>query len=113
MTIPSYGAIQLLRRAVDSILAQTHRNLTLLVINDGNPTPLWPALADIDDARLVRFDMDTNRGRYFADGVAIAATDAPTTSSRTPTTGANPGVSNGTSRAASSCVRTLKAPDSR
>ncbi|HIG31247.1 MAG TPA: glycosyltransferase [Verrucomicrobiales bacterium] len=77
MTIPSYGAIQLLRRAVDSILAQTHRNLTLLVINDGNPTPLWPALADIDDARLVRFDMDTNRGRYFADGVAIAATDAP------------------------------------
>jgi protein-L-isoaspartate O-methyltransferase len=64
-------------RAVDSILAQTHSNLTLVVVNDGDASPPWDLLAHIDDPRLVRYDLGANRGRYFVDAVILAATPDP------------------------------------
>lgn len=57
----------LLQRAVRSVLGQTHRDLTLVVVNDGgSPLPDLPA-----DDRLVLFDLPVNRGRYFADRVVL------------------------------------------
>ena len=73
--IPYYGCLKYVRRAVDSLLAQTYRNLIIVVLNDADFTaPPWPALADIQDARLVRFDLMQNRGPYFATQVVVAAT---------------------------------------
>jgi len=76
--IPYYKCQQYVRRAVDSLLAQTHKNLTIVVINDADfDTPPWPVLADIDDPRLVRFDLQENRGPYFATEIVLRSIDAP------------------------------------
>jgi glycosyltransferase involved in cell wall biosynthesis/predicted O-methyltransferase YrrM len=77
VSVPYYGCKRYIRQAVQSILAQSHRDLTVVVVNDGDPDPPWEPLADLDDPRLVRFDLDRNRGRYFADAVVLAATTSP------------------------------------
>ncbi len=77
ISLPCFGAAKYVRRAVLSLLTQTHRALTVVVVNDGDPKPPWPQLADIRDPRLVRFDLAENHGRYFADAVVLQATDAP------------------------------------
>ncbi len=65
------------RRATESILGQTYTNLTLIVVNDGDDDPPWDQLADIRDSRLVRFDLKSNHGRYFADAVVLNSTEDP------------------------------------
>ena len=77
VSLPYYNCRRYLLRAVHSILAQTHSNLTLVVVNDGDPNPPWDLLAPIDDPRLVRYDLGVNRGRYFVDAVILAATPDP------------------------------------
>ena len=77
ISIPYRGCGDYVVQAVRSALAQTHRNLTVVVVNDGDPVPPWDLLAGIDDPRLVCFDLDRNRGRYFADAVVLAATASP------------------------------------
>ena len=74
VSIPYFRNRAYIRRAVDSILAQSYANLRVVVVNDGDRDAPWPALEDIRDDRLVRFDLDTNRGRYFADAVVLEAT---------------------------------------
>ncbi|MFM8358976.1 MAG: glycosyltransferase [Verrucomicrobiota bacterium] len=74
VSIPYFRARPYIRRAVESILNQTHAALRLVVINDADPEGPWAELADIDDPRLIRFDLPRNRGRYFADAVVLAAT---------------------------------------
>lgn len=73
VTCPYYKVGKDVRRAVLSILAQTYEDLRLVVVNDGDPNPPWKYLDDIDDDRLVRFDLPKNRGRYFADAVIFEA----------------------------------------
>ena len=51
-------------RAVESVLSQSHTDLTLVVVNDVGEPP-WPLLADIDDPRLIRFELGGNRGRHW------------------------------------------------
>ncbi len=75
VSIPYFGCADTIRRAVESILGQVHRDLTLVVVNDGDESP-WRLLEDIDDERLIRFDLQSNRGRYFADAVVLNATDS-------------------------------------
>jgi hypothetical protein len=77
VSVPYHGARPYLAQAVQSILAQTHRELTVVVVNDGDPESPWPHLDHIDDRRLVRFELDRNRGRYFADQVVLEATGDP------------------------------------
>lgn len=62
------------RRAIESILAQTFTDFRLVITNDSDTTsPPWPVIADLTDPRIIRFDLPENRGRYFADAVALAA----------------------------------------
>jgi glycosyltransferase involved in cell wall biosynthesis len=77
VSIPYHRCRPYIRQAVQSILDQTHRILTVVVVNDGDPDPPWDLLADIHDPRLVRFDLGSNRGRYFADAVVLGATTSP------------------------------------
>lgn len=74
VSIPYFKARGYIRRAVNSILAQPHRRLRVVVVNDGDRVGPWRELADIADPRLVRFDHPENRNRYFADAVVLAAT---------------------------------------
>lgn len=76
VSIPYAHSRTTIRRAVDSVLNQTYRDLVCVVVNDGSPSP-WDELADITDPRLVRFDLSANRGRYFADSVTLAACQTP------------------------------------
>lgn len=78
VSMPYYRCPAAVRRAVDAVLAQTHTDLRLVVVNDGDRySPPWPYLETVDDPRLVRVDLRHNRGRYFTDAAVLAATDTP------------------------------------
>lgn len=70
VSMPTYQTPpQLLRRAVDSVLAQTGVDVRLIVVADG-PQDLPPLP---DDDRLTIHDLPHNRGRYYADAVVTRA----------------------------------------
>ena len=73
VSLPYWKCRHLIRRAVDSILGQTFKDFTLVVVNDADPEGPWEALEDIKDSRLIRFDLDENHGRYYADSVVLTA----------------------------------------
>jgi Glycosyl transferase family 2 len=75
--IPYFRCRRYIRRAVESLLVQTHQNLSIVVVNDGDTAAPWEQLAHIRDNRLIRFDLRTNRGAYFATAVVLNATSAP------------------------------------
>jgi glycosyltransferase involved in cell wall biosynthesis len=75
--IPTFRCTTYLRHAVTSLLNQTYPFLRVIVINDGDPEAPWPAIADIQDPRLIRFNLFENRGPYFSLDVALRATSDP------------------------------------
>jgi glycosyltransferase involved in cell wall biosynthesis len=75
--IPHFQCRRYIRRAVESLLAQSYPNLDVIVVNDGDPQPPWDMLADIRDPRLIRFDLPANRGPYFATEIVLRATSTP------------------------------------
>jgi glycosyltransferase involved in cell wall biosynthesis len=69
VAMPYYGCPELVERAVRSVLAQSHRDLHLVVIGDGDAPPL----AGIHDSRLDVYVLPENRGPYFVQQVALLA----------------------------------------
>jgi len=76
-SVPYFGAPRYVRRAVESLLGQTHRRLTVVVVNDGDPVPPWRELEHIRDPRLVRFNLAKSRGPYFAHQIVLGASRTP------------------------------------
>ena len=76
-SVPYFNARNYIRRAVESLLAQTHRDLTVVVVNDGDPNPPWDELAHIQDPHLIRFSLDLNYGPYFAHQIVLGASTTP------------------------------------
>lgn len=72
VSMPSWNTPPgLLRLAVGDVLRQEHRDLTLVVSNDGGePLPDLPS-----DSRLVVVEHPTNRGRYVADAAVLAVAE--------------------------------------
>lgn len=73
VSMPTYKTPDdLLRRAVQSVLRQTHTDLRLVVVADGVKIRELPR-----DDRLIVHRLPENRGRYFCDAVvtALAADD--------------------------------------
>jgi glycosyltransferase involved in cell wall biosynthesis len=75
--IPYYRCKRYIRRAVLSLLAQTHRDIMIVVVNDGDSDPPWPMLRDITDPRLVRFNLAKNHGPYFITAAVLEACNTP------------------------------------
>jgi glycosyltransferase involved in cell wall biosynthesis len=75
--IPYFDCLPYVRRAVESVLAQDHRDIRVIVMNDGDPNPPWPAIADIRDPRLWRVEFDRSEGPYFALAAALLASESP------------------------------------
>jgi glycosyltransferase involved in cell wall biosynthesis len=76
--IPYYGGKRYIRRAVESLLAQTRRDLRIVVVNDGDQAPPWDQLQSLRDPRLVFFDLMRNHGGpFFANAVVVNATNSP------------------------------------
>lgn len=73
VVVPTYDRPAALERAIDSVVAQTHRPLELVVVDDHSPTPVEDAIAFPDDdgiaVRCVRHR--TNRGGNAARNTGI------------------------------------------
>lgn len=67
--MPYYGCPEVVEKAVRSVLAQTHRDLVLVVIGDGEEPPLT-----VRDDRLVVYTLPENRGACFAQRLILEAT---------------------------------------
>lgn len=78
----SKNRAHLLRRSIDSVLAQTHPRVELVVVNDGSTDGTAELLAGVDDARVQVVETDgvglsaaRNRGLAAASGSVIAYLD--------------------------------------
>lgn len=76
--LPYYGTVPLLQEAVRSVLAQTHQDWRLLVINDAYPhaDPL-PWLEDLRDPRIEYQRNERNVGSNATFRLALAQARAP------------------------------------
>lgn len=81
--IPAYNVAAFVREAVDSALAQTYRDIEVIVVDDGSTDGSADALRDLDDARLrvIREDHGgsaaaRNAGLRLATGELVAFLDA-------------------------------------
>lgn len=68
--VPFVGDTRMLTTCVRSLLSQTHRDLRVLVIGDGQAPRLR-----VRDSRVHVYTLPENRGSYFSRAVALAATD--------------------------------------
>lgn len=73
VSIPVFRSCQYLRRAVESILAQTYDNLLIVVVNDGDKDHSWQVLEHLNDDRIIRFDLPNNHGPYFVHQLTFMA----------------------------------------
>lgn len=74
VSMPVYNTPNdLLNRAVDSVLSQTFRDIQLVIVNDGGSS----FELNSKDSRIVVYQTQQNRGRYFADTVVLNACRTP------------------------------------
>ena len=75
MVLPTYQRRELVKRAIDSVFAQTQRDFELIVIDDGSTDGTGAALAGLGDA--VRYQWQPNRGVAAARNAGITLARAP------------------------------------
>lgn len=73
VVVPTYNRAELLRSAIQSILAQTHRNLEIIVIDDASIDATPQVVASFNDRRIRYIRHDTNRGGSAARNTGIRA----------------------------------------
>ncbi|PAV26086.1 hypothetical protein CF392_07595 [Tamilnaduibacter salinus] len=71
--IPTKNREEKIRRAVNSVLSQTHENLELIVVNDGSTDGTGAYLSSIDDTRVVCISNETSLGACESRNAAIRA----------------------------------------
>ena len=83
--IPAYKAGQYIEKTVRSVLAQTHQNLELIIVDDGSPdnqaTVIGPLVAEDDRARYIKQENGgvssaRNHGYRLSKGDFLAFLDA-------------------------------------
>ncbi|MBK5211932.1 MAG: glycosyltransferase family 2 protein [Coriobacteriia bacterium] len=60
--IPTYNRAHTIRRAVDSALAQTYRNIEILITDDGSEDDTLDILSEYNDSRIKIVRHQTNKG---------------------------------------------------
>lgn len=73
--LPTCGRLELLKRAVSSVLTQTYRRIELIVVNDGRDDDVMRYLQQVaqSDARLRFFQNEDKPGACAARNIAIHA----------------------------------------
>lgn len=71
--LPVYDAQESVRRAIDSILSQSYREIELLVINDGSQDRSLDIIRSCDDPRIRVIDLQKNGGLIAALNLGIKA----------------------------------------
>lgn len=72
--LPTHNRSSLVVRAIESVLAQTHRDLELVVVDDGSTDDTSAVVSAIADPRVRLLRLDANRGAAFARNRGIEAT---------------------------------------
>ena len=75
VVIPTYNRADLLPRAIDSVLDQTHDDLELVVVDDGSTDNTEAVVESYDDPRVRYVAHETNRGANVARNTGIEAAD--------------------------------------
>lgn len=73
IVLPVYNVRRYLQQSIESCLAQTHRNIELLVVDDGSADDVGSAIRAYDDPRLHLLRHDDNRGVAEALNTGFAA----------------------------------------
>jgi glycosyltransferase involved in cell wall biosynthesis len=73
VSVPQHGCKGYVRRAVLSVLAQTYRDLRVVVVNDGDGDSPWGELVDLSDPRLIRCELPQSHGPYFITEAVLGA----------------------------------------
>jgi glycosyltransferase involved in cell wall biosynthesis len=71
--MPTRNRAELLKRSIASVLAQTYRNLELIVVNDASTDHTREALAAVPDPRVRVIHREKNAGAAAARNAGIAA----------------------------------------
>ena len=74
--IPTFNRAQMVRRAIESVLAQTFRDFELIVVDDGS-TDETRAFLESQKDKIVALFHERNRGPAAARNTGIAASNAP------------------------------------
>jgi glycosyltransferase involved in cell wall biosynthesis len=73
VVIPTFNRARLVRRAIDSVLAQTLGDFELLVVDDGSTDDTRQVVAGVGDSRVRLVSLPRNRGAAAARNAGIAA----------------------------------------
>lgn len=68
--IPFYNGVKWLEEAVQSVLAQTYKNIEIIVVNDGSPEDIQPFLEKYGDKVIYRYQ--ENQGPAVARNLAMS-----------------------------------------
>ncbi len=66
VVMPTYNRAAIIERAVRSVLAQTHADLEMIVVDDGSTDDTAAVLAAFADPRLIHLRYSPNRGGNYA-----------------------------------------------
>lgn len=69
--MPAHNAAPWIAEAVRSVLEQTHRDVELLIVNDGSTDGTAATLDGLHDPRIVRIDLPRNQGVSHARNLAL------------------------------------------
>jgi len=77
VVLPTYNRGYCLRRAIDSVLAQTFTDFELIVVDDGSTDDTREVMRSYDDPRIVYVHNDANKGQpvRLNDGIRRARAD--------------------------------------
>lgn len=73
VVMPAYNAGQTIRESIESVLAQTLRDLELLVVDDASTDDTARVVSQVEDARVVLIRLAQNQGPIGARNAGIAA----------------------------------------
>lgn len=73
VVIPTHNRAALLKRALESVRAQTHANLEIIVVDDASDDNTARVVDDIEDSRIRYIRHESNRGGSAARNTGIAA----------------------------------------
>jgi glycosyltransferase involved in cell wall biosynthesis len=77
VVMPVYNRASVVRRAIDSVLAQEFTDFELVVVDDGSTDGTPEVVLAVDDPRVRLVPLDSNRGGNAARNHGIRAANAP------------------------------------
>lgn len=70
--IASYNHGAFIEEAINSVLSQDHKNLEVIVVDDGSQDDSWSKISSLSDARVKKFLFEKNMGACKAANFALA-----------------------------------------